>query len=316
MGGARYGLMFAGQGAQQVGMGKALYDAYPLVRDLFAQAEEASGLPLRDLCFDGPAERLTDTEVAQPALLTVDVAAWRVLERESGCVPAAAAGLSLGEYAALVAAGAVGFSDAVRLVRARGRLMQEAVPRGEGGMLAILGLDREVVEGLCREAGGPNEVAPANYNCPGQTVVSGRHAALARVREAATAAGARRAIPLEVSAPFHMTLLGPAREALRPLLGAIAWRAPAFPVVANLTAAQVPDAASIPDILARQVDHAVDWEGTVRTMAGLGVDELVELGPGRALAGFAKRIVPGVPVRSVAAPDDLRVVLEASGGGW
>ena len=303
----RHGLMFAGQGAQTVGMGKALYEAFPLARDTFHEAEEASGLPLRDLCFEGPAERLTDTEITQPALLTVDIAAWRVLAHETGIKPAVAGGLSLGEYAALVAADAVDFATAVRLVRTRGRLMQEAVPRGEGGMLAILGLDRERVTALCREAGGADEVAPANFNCPGQTVVSGRVATLERVRELASAAGARRAVMLEVSAPFHMPLLAPAREALAPLLQEVAWRTPRFPVVANLTGRPVTAASEIAATLARQVDHPVEWEGCVKAMVEIGVDELIELGPGRALSGFARRIAPDVAVRAVAQPDDILV---------
>lgn len=303
---AAVGLMFAGQGAQAVGMGKALYDAYAVARETFRTAEEATGLPLRELCFDGPAERLGATEVTQPALLTVDVAAWRSLVHELGAPPvAAAAGLSLGEYAALVAAEAVDFAVAVRLVRERGRLMQEAVPQGEGGMLALIGLGRAAVEDLCRQAG--DEVAPANYNCPGQVVVSGRLAALERVRAAALAAGARRAVFLDVSAPFHMALLAPARKALLPLLEAVDWRPPAFPVVANLTARAYAGPAEIPSVLARQVDHAVDWEGCVAAMRGLGAEEFLELGPGRALSGFVRRIVPGASVRSVAEPDDIVV---------
>jgi [acyl-carrier-protein] S-malonyltransferase len=300
----RYGLMFAGQGAQSVGMGRGLYEAYAVARDVFREAEEASGLPLRELCFEGPPQRLAETEITQPALLTVDIAAWRVFARETGAEAAVAAGLSLGEYAALVAADSVDFATAVRLVRERGRLMQEAVPVGVGGMLALLGLDAERVEALCQECGGPDEVAPANYNCPGQIVVSGRLESLERVRVAATAAGARRAVYLEVSAPFHMPMLAPARRGLAPLLAAVAWRRPAFPVVANLTGRVVePD--EIADSLARQVDHPVRWEECVRTMVGLGVDVLLEVGPGRALAGFARRIAPDVPVRPVAAPEDI-----------
>ena len=305
---ARVGLMFAGQGAQAVGMGKALYDAYAVARDTFAEAEEASGLDLRRLCFDGPAERLAATEVTQPALLTVDVAAWRVLVREEGPVEvAAAAGLSLGEYAALVAADAVDFAAAVRLVRARGRLMQEAVPAGEGGMLAILGLGRDAVIGLCREAAPDGSAQAANFNCPGQVVVSGRVEALERVRELALVAGARRATRLDVSAPFHMPMLAPAREALRPLLAAAAWRAPRFAVVANLTGRPIDGAEAIVDTLAAQVDHPVEWQACVEALVGAGAEELLELGPGRALSAFARRIAPEVAVRSLQSPDDLLV---------
>lgn len=303
----RVGLMFAGQGAQAVGMGKALYDAFGLARDTFAEAEAASGLPLRELCFEGSAERLSDTEVTQPALLTVDVATWRVFSHETGTTPVVAGGLSLGEYAALVAADAVDFAVAVRLVRTRGRLMQEAVPRGDGGMLALMGLERDAAEAICRQAGGEGEAAPANFNCPGQIVVSGRRAALERVREAAMTAGARRAVVLDVSAPFHMSLLAPARVALTPFLDAVEWRSPRFPVVANLTGRPIAGPGEIARTLAFQVDHPVDWEGCVRTMVELGATELVELGPGRALGGFARRIAPGIAVRSVAHPDDLLV---------
>lgn len=304
---ARPGVMFAGQGAQAVGMGKAMYDAFPEARDTFLEAEAATGLDLRRLCFEGPAEALSSTEVTQPALLTVDVATWRVIARTETPSPVAAAGLSLGEYAALVAADAVDFATAVRLVRARGRLMQEAVPRGEGGMLAILGLGREAVLAVCREAAPDGDAAAANFNCPGQVVVSGRLAALERVRVAALAAGARRATALDVSAPFHMPLLAPAREGLRPLLEAVAWRTPRFPVIANLTGQAIASADEIAATLASQVDHPVQWQGCVETMVALGAEELVELGPGRALSGFARRIAPALPVRAVASPDDLLV---------
>jgi [acyl-carrier-protein] S-malonyltransferase len=299
--------MFAGQGAQSVGMGKALYEAFAEARETFAEAERASGLPLRRLCFEGPAEALAATEVTQPALLTVDVAAWRVVARQEGLEPLAAAGLSLGEYAALVAAEAVDFATAVRLVQARGRLMQAAVPAGEGGMLALMGLERSAVEALCREVAPEGDAVAANFNCPGQVVVSGRVAALERVREAALQGGARRAMRLDVSAPFHMPLLGPARQAMLPLLEAVAWQRPRFPVVANLTGRPLGAPAEIVEALARQVDSPVEWQACVEAMVALGAEGLVELGPGRALCGFARRIAPDVPVRAVQSPDDLLV---------
>lgn len=299
------GLMFAGQGAQVVGMGRTLYDNFSVARDTFLEAEEASGLPLRALCFEGPEDRLTDTEVAQPAILTVDVAAYRVVQGD--LTPVAAAGLSLGEYAALVAAEALDFAAAVRLVRLRGRLMQEAVPRGEGGMVAILGLDRQEVAEACREAGDEAEVAPANFNAPGQVVISGRMGALERAVEAARRRGARRAVPLRVSAPFHMTLLAPARRGLEGPLAATAVAPPRYPVFSNVDG-EVHRPERTRTLLATQVDHPVDWEACVRAMLDAGADRLVELGPGSALRGFARRIAPDVPTVGIAEAADIEAV--------
>lgn len=301
------GLMFAGQGAQEVGMGRSLSEAFSEARETFLEAEDACGLPLRTLCFEGPEERLTDTEIAQPAILTVDIAAYRVARPalEPGC----AAGLSLGEYAALVAAGALTFAEAVRLVRVRGRLMQEAVPRGEGGMVAILGLGRKEVLEACRAAGGEAEVAPANFNAPGQIVISGRTGALAKAAEQAKALGAKRTIPLKVSAPFHMSLLAPARDGLVGPLGAVEMRPTAFPIFSNVNGEAHTPARSRA-LLATQVDHVVDWEACVRTMLDLPVTRLVELGPGSALRGFAKRIAPETPLFGVSTAEDIEAVKE------
>lgn len=301
------GLMFAGQGAQEIGMGRSLSEAFSEARETFLEAEDACGLPLRELCFEGPEERLTDTEVAQPAILTVDIAAYRVARPSLD--PACAAGLSLGEYAALVAAGALTFTEAVRLVRLRGRLMQEAVPRGEGGMIAILGLGRKEVLEACRAAGGEAEVAPANFNAPGQIVISGRMQALARAVEAAKTLGASRAISLKVSAPFHMALLAPAREGLTQALEATQVREAAFPVFSNVGGmAHTPDHTR--SLLATQVDHAVDWEACVQAMVGLPITRLVEIGPGKALRGFAKRIAPETPLFGVSRAEDVEAVKE------
>jgi [acyl-carrier-protein] S-malonyltransferase len=308
----RIGLMFAGQGAQEVGMGKELYDAFPVVRQTFHEAEEASGLPLRRLCFDGPEEELTRTEVAQPAILTVDIAAWRALGAPQSWV-VGAAGLSLGEYAALVAAGSLELGTAVRLVRTRGRLMQEAVPEGEGGMLAVLGLEEAQVEEACRQAGGPGEVEPANYNAPGQVVVSGRLPALDRLAAILRSMGARRLVPLRVSAPFHMSLLAPAAKALARELEGVTFSPPAFPVWSNVTA-QPHQVSDLPRLLAEQVDHPVRWEACVRALVERGAQELWEVGPGSALRGFARRIAPGLTVRGVATPSDVQEIEAAYGG--
>lgn len=299
--------MFAGQGAQKVGMGRTLYESFASSRDTFLEAEETCGLPLRKLCFEGPEERLTDTEIAQPAILTVDIAAYRAAY--GSLEPACAAGLSLGEYAALVAAGVLGFAEAVRLVRLRGRLMQEAVPRGEGGMVALFGLDRDAVRDVCEAAGGEGEVAAANFNAPGQIVISGRTAALEKAVERAKALGAKRTIPLKVSAPFHMRLVAPARVGLEGPLSEVDVNAPAFPVFSNV-AGEAHSPLRTRALLATQVDHPVDWEACVEAMKGLKVDRLVELGPGNALRGFAKRIAPDLPVCGVSEAADVEAVRE------
>jgi [acyl-carrier-protein] S-malonyltransferase len=300
-------------------MGRALADAYPEARAVFDEADAAlrpslgpdlEVCPLSTLIFNGPESELTLTENAQPAILTVSIAACRVLAAR-GIAPAFVAGHSLGEYSAHVAAGTMTFADAVRIVRRRGMYMQEAVPVGEGSMAAILGLDAETVTRACEEAAQGDVVSPANINGAGQVVIAGATAAVERAGERAKALGARRVIPLSVSAPFHCALLKPAEARLEPELRALAVRAPRIPVVANVDAEPKRDAASAIDALVRQVSAPVRWEQVVRRLASEGVTTYVEVGPGTVLGGLVKKIQKDARVFAFAAPDDLAALEEA-----
>lgn len=303
--------LFPGQGSQAVGMGKALADACAVSRDTFDEADRALGEPLSQIIFDGPAETLTLTEYTQPALLTVSVATWRALARR-GLAPAFVAGHSLGEYSAHVAAGTLDFADAVRLVRHRGRYMQEAVPVGAGAMAAILGLDEAAVVQACTEAAQGEVVSPANLNGAGQIVIAGATGAVARAGERAKALGARRVIPLKVSAPFHCALMGPAQERLAPELRAVAARDPRVPVIANVDARPRTTAASSIEALVAQVSSPVRWEETVRYLAAAGVTTYVEVGPGTVLAGLVRKIHKDAAVLGVQAPEDFGALPLAS----
>jgi [acyl-carrier-protein] S-malonyltransferase len=296
-------LLFPGQGSQSVGMGKALYEASAAARAVFDGADAALGFPLSRLCFEGPEEQLKLTANTQPAILTHSVAAFEDLrarfpERLEGA--AFAAGHSLGEYSANVAAGALPFADAVRLVRERGRFMQEAVPAGVGAMAAIVGLAPEQVEAACRDAAQGESVSPANYNSPEQTVIAGHAAAVARASEGCLARGAKRAIALPVSAPFHCALMSPARAKMTPLLGAAPFADARLPVVTNVDAAAATTGGALRDALVRQIDSPVRWVETVQLLAREGVDRALEIGPGNVLAGLVRRIEKGIKVEGYA----------------
>ncbi|HVY37052.1 MAG TPA: ACP S-malonyltransferase [Polyangia bacterium] len=300
--------LFPGQGSQKVGMGRSLYDAEAEARAVFAEADAALGYSLSQLCFEGPEEQLTLTANAQPAILTVSVAALRVLRARTGLRPSAVAGHSLGEYSALVAAGALRFSDAVRLVHLRGKFMQEAVAPGAGAMAAILGLQADEVAAVCRDVAGGEVVSPANLNGGGQVVIAGHKAAVDRACAALKAKGAKRAVPLAVSAPFHCALMQPAAERLAGELARVELAAPAVPVVTNVEAAPNQDAGRIAELLTRQVTAPVRWEESVQRLAGLGVRRALEVGAGSVLAGLVKRIAPEIEVLAAGDPEAIEAV--------
>jgi [acyl-carrier-protein] S-malonyltransferase len=303
--------LFPGQGSQSVGMGKDVLDASEAARAVFKRADAALGESISRLVLEGPEEQLTLTANAQPAIVTTSLAILAAIrERVPGLArPAFAAGHSLGEYSALVAAEALTLEDAVRLVRARGRAMQEAVPSGTGAMAAIMGLEPGRVEELCRESAGSEVVSPANFNAPGQIVIAGHAAAVARVGER-VAAEKGRAIPLKVSAPFHCALMAPAARVVESELSRIDVKAPAFPVVANFDASPNRDAARVKELLVRQVDGTVRWEASVQLMAAHGVTHALEIGPGKVLAGLVKRIAKDLKVLSVGDAASLDQVAE------
>ena len=296
--------IFPGQGAQKVGMGKALADAFPICRDTFAEADAALGEPLSRLCFEGPEDRLTLTENTQPAILAVSTAASRLLASK-GIVPAFVAGHSLGEYSANVSAGTFSFADALAIVRRRGRYMQEAVPVGTGAMAAVLGLDTDTVARACSEAAQGDVVSPANLNGPGQVSIAGSRDAVARAGERAKALGAKRVVPLAVSAPFHCALMKPAETRLAPELLALASADPRVPIVANVDAELKRRASEAIEALVAQVSAPVRWEAVVRRLASEGVTTYVEVGPGTVLSGLVKKIHRDATVVNVSGPNDL-----------
>ena len=293
-------------------MGKALAEAFPVCRDTFEEADAALGWPLSRMCFEGPADQLALTENTQPATLAVSMAAYRLLASR-GLVPSFVAGHSLGEYSANVAAGTFGFADALTLVRRRGRYMQEAVPAGAGAMAAVLGLDAALVAQACREAMPFSEgevVSPANMNGAGQVVIAGSRDAVARAGARAKALGARRVIPLPVSAPFHCALMKPAEDRLAPELRALPVQKPRVPIVANLDAEPKYDARSAIEALVAQVSSPVRWDAAVRRLASEGVTTYVEVGPGTVLSGLVRKIHREARVASFGSPDDLAAVEE------
>ena len=299
---------FPGQGSQAVGMGKALADAFPEARAVFAEVDEALGQKLSAVIFDGPIETLTLTESAQPALMAVSLAALRVLEARGVRIKdkvAYVAGHSLGEYSALAAAGSLSVADAARLLRIRGRAMQAAVPVGVGAMAALIGLDLDQARAVATEAAAGEICEAANDNGGGQVVISGHKAAIERALEIAKAKGAKRAILLPVSAPFHCALMAPAADAMAAALADAEIRAPAVPVVANVLARPITDPAEIRRALVAQVTGMVRWRESIAWLAGAGTTLFVEIGAGKVLSGLAKRIAEGAETLAVGTPADI-----------
>jgi [acyl-carrier-protein] S-malonyltransferase len=282
--------VFPGQGSQSVGMLADLAVAFPLVAETFAEASEVLGYDLWQLVQEGPVEELNKTHITQPAMLSAGIAVWRIMQQQGRVSPVVVAGHSLGEYSALVAAGALNFTDAVRLVAERGRLMQEAVPAGLGAMAAILGLDDGAVIAVCAAAAQGDVVSAVNFNAPGQVVIAGSAAAVERAVEGAKEAGAKRALLLPVSVPSHCALMKPAAEQLAAQLAGMSISVPAIPVINNVDVVAATDAAAIRDALVRQLYSPVRWVESVQKMAQEGVDTLVECGPGKVLVGLNKRI--------------------------
>jgi [acyl-carrier-protein] S-malonyltransferase len=289
--------IFPGQGSQYIGMGKELYDNFRLARELFEEADDVLHFSISSLCFQGPEETLKLTENTQPAVLTMSIAALRVLQSEKGITPQLAAGHSLGEYSALVASEALTFSDAVHTVHLRGRFMQEAVLVGEGGMAAILGMEREQVEKVCQEVSSNGILTPANFNCPGQIVIAGHlqavERAIGRVRQEG-----KKAVLLPVSAPFHSPMMKPAGEQLEKVLEGIVVKDLKVPVVTNVEAKINSSKERVKELLVAQVSSPVRWEESMRRMVEDGIEEVLEIGPGKVLTGLMKRINPKMETKN------------------
>ncbi len=309
---SKFAILFPGQGSQSIGMLSALAERYPLVGQTFEEASERLGFDLGRLIAEGPAEQLNQTENTQPAMLAAGIAVWRVWLEQGGAQPASMAGHSLGEYTALIAAGALDFGDAIELVRQRGRFMQEAVPEGSGAMAAILGLDDETVRGVCAEAAGDEVVEAVNLNAPGQVVIAGDRAAVERAMQLAKDAGAKRALPLPVSVPSHCALMRPAADRLAEVLGDIPLHAPRIPVLHNVDVETSDDPEQIARRLVAQLHSPVRWVETIEGMREQGITTLIESGPGKVLTGLCKRIdktLTGLPVFD---PASLDKALEAT----
>ena len=294
----KFAFVFPGQGSQSIGMGKDLADNYSAAKAIFVKANEALGFDLQKICFEGPVEELKRTAITQPAIFTVSMAAFAVL-KEKGLSAEVMAGHSLGEYSALCAAGALDFSDAVRLVNKRGQFMQEAVPEGVGAMAAVLGLDPEKIVAICQTMVDKGLVVAANFNCPGQTVISGHKTAVDAVAIKLKEAGAKRVIPLEVSAPFHSPLMQPAADKLKAELDKIEVKDAVVPVISNVTAQPVQAAADIRRLLISQVTNSVEWEKSIQTIVKMGVTVFVEVGAGKVLKGLVGKCAPESVVYNV-----------------
>jgi [acyl-carrier-protein] S-malonyltransferase len=282
--------VFPGQGSQYVGMGKDFFDRSPAAREVFAEANEALGYDIANLCFQGPEEDLKLTANTQPAILAASIAALRVMQSETGVIPVAAAGHSLGEYGALVAAGGLRFADAVRLVHLRGRFMQEAVPVGAGAMAAVMGMSAAEVEAICQEVARGEVLSPANFNSPGQVAIAGHAAAVQRAVEIVSKQKGKKAVLLPVSAPFHSPLMKPAGERLKEELDKAEVGELHFPVLSNAEAHFYPGRESIRGLLVKQVDHPVRWEECMQRLLAKGADLVLEVGPGKVLTGLMRRI--------------------------
>lgn len=305
---AKIAFVFPGQGSQRVGMGRELYENFDIAKRAFLEAEEATGLPLRRLCFSGPEAELRLTEYTQPTILTVSIAALRALQSECEIEPFCVAGHSVGEYSALVSVGALAFGDTVRVVRERGRLMQQAVPDGEGLMAVILGLEAQEVQAVCQQAGQGEVVAPANFNGGGQIVITGSRAAVLRAMNLARERGARRVLELPVSGPFHCPLMLSAAEGLKNVLSRVMVRPYSIGVITNVEATVNLDASRVKSVLVDQVVGPVRWEESVRRLEELGCSRVLEIGPGRVLTGLIKRISPLLRVENVEGPEDIRKI--------
>ena len=308
------GFVFPGQGSQSVGMLGGLAspaEAEPAIRDTFAEASAALGYDLWQLVAQGPAERLNSTECTQPAMLAASIATWRLWRVRGGAEPAVVSGHSLGEFSALVAAGALQFTAAIDLVRFRGRLMQEAVPAGTGAMAAILGLDDEQVSDACREAARDGVVEAVNFNAPGQVVIAGSRESVERAIEAAKSRGAKRAVALPVSVPAHSCLMGPAAQRLGERLAAVELRAPRIRFVSAVDARPHEDPADLRQLLVRQLSSPVRWSDTVRAIAASGVGQLIECGPGKVLTALNRRIERGLQALALEDAESLQAALAA-----
>ncbi|UFS69253.1 ACP S-malonyltransferase [Geomonas sp. RF6] len=308
----KYAFIFPGQGSQYAGMGRELAGAFAVARQVFEEADDALGFSLSTLCFEGPEEELRLTANTQPAILATSIAALRVISSETSLTPSFLAGHSLGEYSALVASGALSLSDALKTVRARGSFMQDAVPVGVGAMAAILGAEADEIAAICADASEGELVTPANFNSPGQIIVSGHAGAVNRAIEIAKERGFRKAMLLPVSAPFHCPLMESAAQRLQETLSGVAVGEIAVPVVTNVEAKPNSDAGRVKDLLVQQVCAPVLWDASVKEMISLGVTNFLEIGPGKVLCGLVKRIDKGVPAVNVQDPEGVKTLAEVA----